>query len=150
MLHLSRSHLCITQCTQNSLQIIWSGFLFPGRVDHLTAMRPIGCMVSPVHDEAAERTCLDEYVEVETWTRRHTVQTRAGHVVHNSAHMQYKLGECTPAYVNEHLVTFLQHDKVFAKCDYKVNKWALYKARTVRNCQSKETSILWSHQEETR
>jgi len=36
----------------------------------------------------------------------------------------------------------------------KTNEWVLNKAGvkngTVRQCQSKETSILWSHQEETR
>jgi len=32
----------------------------------------------------------------------------------------------------------------------KTNEWVLNKAGTVRHCQSKETSILWSHHEETR
>jgi len=32
----------------------------------------------------------------------------------------------------------------------KTNKWVLNEEGTVRHCQSKETSILWSHHEETR
>jgi len=32
----------------------------------------------------------------------------------------------------------------------KTNEWVLNKEETVRHCQSKEASILWSHHEETR